>query len=156
MTGPAPSDDRRHPGGSAAADGPRQLPPPHVVTRTRMGAVWIAAASPAVVLVLLLIFILQNSRTVQISYLGAHGHLPLGVALLLAAVLGTLLVVIPGTARIIQLKITARQHHATDAGRGSSTQEPGQLYPRAASPPASNGPSPAVARSPLPSYMEIW
>ena len=52
------------------------------------------------VLVLLLIFILQNSRKVQISYLGAHGHLPLGVALLFAAVRGILLVVIPGTARI--------------------------------------------------------
>ena len=89
-----------------------------------MGAVWFAAASFAVVLVLLLIFILQNSRTVQISYLGAHGHLPLGVALLLAAVLGVLLVVIPGTARIIQLRAAARRHRALDARRGSSAQEP--------------------------------
>jgi uncharacterized integral membrane protein len=89
-----------------------------------MGAVWFGAASFAVILVLLLIFILQNSRTVQVSYLGAHGHLPLGVALLLAAVLGMLLVVIPGTARIIQLKITARRHRAIDAGRVGSTQEP--------------------------------
>ena len=43
----------------------------------------------------------------SIGYFGAHGHLPLGVALLLTAVLGVLLVVIPGTARIIQLRITA-------------------------------------------------
>ena len=122
-----------------------------------MGAVWIAAASFAVVLVLLLIFILQNSRTVQISYLGAHGHLPLGVALLFADVLGILLVVIPGTARIIQLRILARRHRAIDAGRVGSTQEPpGRLYPRAASPPASNGSSPGVTGSRLPSYMEIW
>ena len=122
-----------------------------------MGTVCFGAASFAVVLVLLLIFILQNSRTVQISYLGAHGHLPLGVALLLAAILGTLLVVIPGTARILQLRITARRHRAIDSGRGSSTQEPpGRLYPRAASPPASNGSSPAVTGSRLPSYMEIW
>jgi uncharacterized integral membrane protein len=63
-----------------------------------MSTLWFGATSFAVVLVLLLIFILQNSRKVQISYLGAHGHLPLGVALLLAAVLGILLVVIPGTA----------------------------------------------------------
>ena len=89
-----------------------------------MGTVWFAAASFAVVVVLLLIFILENSRKVQISYLGAHGHLPLGVALLFAAVLGILLVVIPGTARIIQLRITARRHRAIDAGRGGSTQEP--------------------------------
>jgi uncharacterized integral membrane protein len=89
-----------------------------------MGTVWFGAASFAVVLALLLIFILQNSRTVQISYLGAHGHLPLGVALLLAAILGILLVVIPGTARIIQLRITAGRHRAIDAGHAGSTRQP--------------------------------
>jgi uncharacterized integral membrane protein len=89
-----------------------------------MGTVWFGAAAFAVVLALLLIFILQNSRTVQISYLGAHGHLPLGVALLLAAVLGILLVIIPGTARIIQLRITASRHRAIDAGHPDSTQQP--------------------------------
>ena len=89
-----------------------------------MGTVWFGAASFAVVLALLLIFILQNSRTVQISYLGAHGHLPLGVALLLAAILGILLVVIPGTARIIQLRITAGRHRTIDAGRADSTRQP--------------------------------
>jgi uncharacterized integral membrane protein len=89
-----------------------------------MGTVWFGAAAFAVILVLLLIFILQNSRTVQISYLGAHGHLPLGVALLLAAILGILLVIIPGTARIIQLRITAGSHRAIDAGHPGSTQQP--------------------------------
>ena len=124
MTGPAPGEDRRDPGGAAATGGPRQLPPQHVVTRTRIGTVWFGAASFAVILVLLLIFILENSRTVQISYLGAHGHLPLGVALLLAAILGILLVVIPGTARIIQLRILARRHRAIDTGRADSTRQP--------------------------------
>ena len=122
-----------------------------------MGAVWFAAASFAVVLVLLLIFILDNSREVQISYLGADGHLPLGVALLLAAVLGVLLVLIPATARITQLRITARRHRAAGAGRGGSTHKPpGRLNPRAAGPPPGNGSSPAVTSSRLPSYMEIW
>jgi hypothetical protein len=37
------------------------------------------------------------------------------VAPLFAAVLGILLVVIPGTARIIQLRIVARRHRASDA-----------------------------------------
>jgi uncharacterized integral membrane protein len=89
--------------------------PQHQVKRTRIGGVWIASALFALVLLLLLIFILQNGTKVQISYLGAHGHLPLGVALLLAAVLGILLVVIPGTARIIQLRMTARRHRKLDA-----------------------------------------
>lgn len=42
---------------------------------------------------------------------GAHTHLPLGVALLLAAVCGVLLVAIPGTGRILQLRVTARRNH---------------------------------------------
>ena len=71
----------------------------------------------AVVLLLLLIFILENSQSVSIGYFGAHGHLPLGVTLLLTAVLGVLLVVIPGTARIIQLRITARRHRRLDTER---------------------------------------
>jgi len=91
------------------------LPPQHVVKRTRVGGVWVASVLFAVVLVLLLIFILENGQRVDISYFGAHGHLPLGVSILLAAVSGILLVVIPGTARIIQLRITARRHRHADA-----------------------------------------
>jgi uncharacterized integral membrane protein len=102
--------------------GPGQLPPQHVVKRTRMGVLWFAAVTFAVVLVLLLIFILENSQKVAISFLSAHGHLPLGVALLFAAVLGILLVVIPGTARMIQLRIAARRHQGIDARRSVGPQ----------------------------------
>ena len=69
----------------------RVAPAHHVVRRTRIGGIWVAAALFAVVLLLLLIFILENGQSVSIGYFGAHGHLPLGVALLLAAVLGVLL-----------------------------------------------------------------
>jgi uncharacterized integral membrane protein len=58
----------------------------------------------AVVLILLLVFILENTQSVKISFFGASGHLPLGVALLLAAIGGALLVGIVGTARIVQLR----------------------------------------------------
>jgi uncharacterized integral membrane protein len=83
-----------------------------------------AAALFAVVLLLLLIFILENGQRVSISYFGAHGHLPVGVALLLAAVLGVLLVVIPGTARIIQLRITAHRHRRADAQAATAAAAP--------------------------------
>ena len=66
-------------------------------------------------LLLLLVFILENGQQVNIGYFGAHGHLPLGVALLLAAVLGILLVVIPGAGRMMQLRRTARRHRKADA-----------------------------------------
>jgi uncharacterized integral membrane protein len=111
---PAPSPGQQPP------LSPGQLPAQHVVRRTRVGGVWVATALFAVVLLLLLIFILENGQRVDIGYFGAHGHLPLGVALLLAAVLGVLLVVIPGTGRIVQLRILARRHRRIDAGRAAT------------------------------------
>jgi lipopolysaccharide assembly protein A len=106
--GQAPAEPVTPPGGQAP---PRH----HVIKRTRIGGAWVAAALFALVLLFLLIFILENGNKVEISYLGLHGHLPLGVALLLAAVLGVVLVVIPGTGRILQLRATARRHRLMDA-----------------------------------------
>jgi uncharacterized integral membrane protein len=105
-------------------------PEHHVVRRTRAGGVWVALALSAIVLLLLLVFILENQQSADISYFGVHGHLPLGVALLLAAVAGALLVVISGSARIMQLRVTARRHRSADAAaahaRGSGPQPPSQ------------------------------
>jgi uncharacterized integral membrane protein len=118
MTSEPPDGMPPHADHAAAPGKPGQgdvIMPTHRVTRTRTGGVWVAAALFALVLLLLLIFILENGQRVAISYLGAHGHLPLGVALLLAAVIGVLLVVIPGTGRIIQLRIVARRHRRLDA-----------------------------------------
>jgi uncharacterized integral membrane protein len=99
------------------------LPPPEpgpTIKRTRTGGVWVALAFFAVILLLLLIFILQNSAKVSVSYMGAHGHLPLGVALLLAAVCGILLVVFAGTARILQLRTSARRHRKREVRRAKA------------------------------------
>jgi uncharacterized integral membrane protein len=101
-----------------------QTRPQHVIKRTRTGGVWVASVLFALVLVLLLIFILENGQRARISYFGAHAHLPLGVALLFAAVLGILMVVIPGTARIVQLRIAARRHRRTDAEADSQAMPP--------------------------------
>jgi uncharacterized integral membrane protein len=103
----------------------------HHIRRTRIGALWVAAVGFAVVLLLLLIFILENGRSVSISYLGAHGHLPLGVALLLAAVFGVLLVVVPGTGRIIQLRVIAHRHLRADqtGAEAAPPAEPGPGQP---------------------------
>ena len=63
--------------------------------------------------VALLIFILQNGQRSDVSFLGAHGNLPMGVALLLAAVFGVLLGALPGTARVIQLRMLDRRRGTT-------------------------------------------
>jgi lipopolysaccharide assembly protein A len=84
-------------------------------TANARGGVWVAVAFFALILVLLLIFILENTQRVDISYFGVHGHSTLGVALLLAAVLGVLLVAIPATWRIIQLRAAARRQRRSAA-----------------------------------------
>jgi uncharacterized integral membrane protein len=70
----------------------------------KVSALWIGLIVAAILLILLLIFIAQNSVTVPIHFLGASGHIPLAVALLLSAVVAVLLVAIPGSLRILQLR----------------------------------------------------
>lgn len=89
--------------------------PQHEIVRTRVSGVWVAIGFFTIVLLFLLIFILQNGHSVDVSYLGLHSRLPLGVALLLSAVCGVLLVVLAGTARILQLRAAARRHRRADA-----------------------------------------
>jgi uncharacterized integral membrane protein len=88
----------------------------HVIRRTRAGGLWATLAVSVVVLILLLVFILENGQRADVGFFGAHGTLPLGVALLLAAAAGALIVIIPGTGRILQLRMTARRHRRQDAG----------------------------------------
>ena len=58
----------------------------------RPSGAWTALVLGIIGLVLVLIFILQNQQTVEISYLFFHGSLPLAVALLFAAIVGALIV----------------------------------------------------------------
>ena len=83
--------------------------PAPVVTRTRTGGWWTGLVLSAVVLLFLLIFVLQNNAPMQINFLVWTGTLPSGVALLLSAVAGLLLVAIPGGLRILQLRRAAKQ-----------------------------------------------
>jgi lipopolysaccharide assembly protein A len=80
------------------------------VPRTRTSGAYKSLLAGAVVLALLLIFILENTRSVKISYLGTSEHMALGVALLLAAVAGALLVGVVGSVRILQLRRRVKRH----------------------------------------------
>jgi uncharacterized integral membrane protein len=77
---------------------------------TRAAAVWTALSAGFLILIVLLIFITQNTTSAQFAFLGWHWDLPLGVAILLAAVGGGLITVIAGTARIYQLRRAAKKH----------------------------------------------
>jgi len=70
------------------------------------------------VLVVVLIFIIQNAHAVSVSFLGAHLHLSLAVALLLAAIAGALVMTAAGTARITQLRRIMRRDRRRPRARG--------------------------------------
>lgn len=76
---------------------------------TRSGGLWTGLILSAIVGIFLLVFILQNNVPVAINFLGFSGSLPTGVALLLAAIAGLLLVAIPGGLRIMQLRRAAKR-----------------------------------------------
>ncbi|KAA5838150.1 LapA family protein [Saccharopolyspora hirsuta] len=78
------------------------------LARTRTGGIWVSVVVAAVVLVFLLVFILQNSDGVTVHFLWMAGNLPLGVAMLFAVLAGALLVALVGTARILQLRRSAK------------------------------------------------
>jgi uncharacterized integral membrane protein len=94
------------PTAATAEDRPEDRP---AIPRTRTARAHNALIAGAVVLILLLVFILENTASVKISYFGAGFRMPLGVALLLAAIGGALLVGIVGTARIMQLRRSVRR-----------------------------------------------
>ena len=94
------------PGAATPGSGSSSTAP---VRRSRSGGLWVGLILSALVLLFLLVFILQNGAPVQISFFALEGSLPVGVALLLAAIAGILLVAIPGTVRILQLRRAARR-----------------------------------------------
>jgi uncharacterized integral membrane protein len=69
----------------------------------------VALVCSLLVLVLLLVFILENTRRIPITFFGATGKLPVGVALLLSAVAGALVFGVVASVRIVQLRRRVRQ-----------------------------------------------
>jgi uncharacterized integral membrane protein len=105
VTGPVP--------GTTPAD--RTAPAPGFdekghVKHTRTSGVWIGLIGTAVFLILLIIFIAQNSHKASLHFFGWHGQFSLALTILLSAVIGVLLVAIPGTVRIVQLRRALRKN----------------------------------------------
>ncbi|MCW2768046.1 MAG: hypothetical protein JWO11_4005 [Nocardioides sp.] len=71
---------------------------------SRIGGVWAGVLALGVLLVLLVIFIAQNTRRVEVSFLGWEGTAPLAVTLLIATAAGLLLTALAGSLRILQLR----------------------------------------------------
>ncbi len=86
----------------------------HTIEPTRTSTVWTMMGIGVVLLIAILVFILQNGQRARVRFLMVDGTLPLGVALLFAALLGALLVLVAGVARVLQLRVLARRHRRAD------------------------------------------
>jgi uncharacterized integral membrane protein len=64
----------------------------------------VGICAAALAFVALIIFMLQNTRSVEVTFLWMHGTLPLALALLIAGVGVGVTAMIVGTARITQLR----------------------------------------------------
>lgn len=82
---------------------------PARVRRTRISALWVGLIIGALFLLLLIVFIAQNSSKVSVHFLGFSGRISLGLALLVAAAFGLLIAAVPGTIRIVQLRNLVRR-----------------------------------------------
>jgi lipopolysaccharide assembly protein A len=82
------------------------------VPGSRAGRTWVALVPAALALVVVLIFVPQNLQSTTVRFVFVSERLPLGVALLVAAALGALIVFCLGSVRILQLRRLARRRSA--------------------------------------------
>ena len=113
MTEPAPPPGQGATLPPPSANGSTRPPAPpvpeHGPLHTRISGLRTALIGGIAALIVVIIFIIQNTQSVRISFLGAYLRLSLAVALLLAAIAGALLMAAAGTARITQLRRTLRR-----------------------------------------------
>jgi lipopolysaccharide assembly protein A len=106
---------------SANGSSPPPPPPAHALTaartHTRISGLRTGLIGAAAALTVVMIFIIQNPRAVNISFLGAHLRLSLAVALFLAAIAGALIMAAAGTARITQLRRIMRRDRRAPRAR---------------------------------------
>jgi uncharacterized integral membrane protein len=120
---PSTGSPTESPTGAGTGDPAGSTPPsgqtttsPQSPTRTedplrgsRTSGIWVAVVGLGLVLLLLVIFIAQNTQEVDVAFLGWEGTAPLSVTLLAAAVGGLFLAVAAGTLRILQLRRRVRR-----------------------------------------------
>ena len=77
---------------------------------SRTSGFWAATVGLGVVLLLLIVFIAQNTRQTTVSFLAWDGQVPVSVALMIAAVAGLFLALLAGLLRILQLRRRVRRN----------------------------------------------
>ena len=82
---------------------------------TRASRAWVRIFPAIVLLAIILLFVFQNLRRVQVNFASASGYIPLALALLVSSALGGLLVLAVGSIRIVQLRKVIRDLRSANA-----------------------------------------
>jgi len=96
---------------------PDLVPPPadkqsrYKVPHTRTSAAWFGIWAGVAALILLIIFVAQNTAKVQVDFLWLSGRFSLAVALLVAGVGGAIVAMAFAAARILQLRRLVKRGH---------------------------------------------
>lgn len=80
------------------------------VKRTRAATAWASAVALALVTILFVVFVVENSQSISVNFLWMDGRISAAAALLIAAVAGSLLVGIPAAVRIAQLRRSLKRN----------------------------------------------
>jgi uncharacterized integral membrane protein len=125
-----------------SANGSARPPPARSARRrpTRIASIQMGLIAGIGVLILLVIFIVQNAHAVHLTFFGAHASVSLAAALLVAAIAGALVMAVAGTARITQLRRTVRRTSARSQAHAAASglhpdRDTGTAHPETGSQP---------------------
>jgi uncharacterized integral membrane protein len=77
---------------------------PNPLRASRTSGIWLAVVGLGVLLILLIVFIAQNTQRSEVHFFGWDGEAPQAVTLLIAAAAGLLVAVVAASLRILQLR----------------------------------------------------
>ena len=81
------------------------------VEKSIAGSTWVALIIGAILLILLLVFIMQNQENVQLQLFAWEMTFPIGAGMLIAAITGALIMALVGGVRIMQLRRQVSRSH---------------------------------------------
>jgi uncharacterized integral membrane protein len=101
---PSDATDATSPSEATTRDADQSTPVRDPLRGSRTSGTWIAVIVLSLLLLLLAVFILQNTQKVEVPFFGWSGRAPLAATLLIAAAGGALVVASAGVLRILQLR----------------------------------------------------
>ena len=104
--------------GKQPAKQPKQPKKPRpTVQGSFAGGTWLALIAGCLLLILLLIFILQNQQSAELNFFSWHFQFPSGVGFLLSAIAGALIMALVGGVRMLELRRQVKKEKKLLASR---------------------------------------